>query len=374
VADPVALVVGTFDREYARNRQILRLLERLGYDVRVEHVPLWGETRFDALSGGLGGASRLAVKVVAAEARVAWRLLRAPRPDLVVVLYPGQLDMFAVGVLARLRRLPVMLEFFISLRETMVDDRRLARPGGWLDRVLAVVDRASLRLASCAVADTPADRRYFAEIGGIDESRIGVVWVGAEATRFPERPLSSVEPGTVLFYGTYIPLQGIDTIVRASVRPECRGLRFRLLGQGQDRSRIERLVAELDAPVEFLDSVSEWELVDHIERAEICLGVFDTGAKAARVIPNKVFQCLSVGRPVVTAATPAVLDALDGAVATVAPGDADALARELGALHNDPLRRGELVARGRELMEGVYGDGALTVALGELLSLSSSGR
>ena len=90
------------------------------------------------------------------------------------------------------------------------------------------------------------------------------------------------------------------------------------------------------------------------------------------MIPNKVFQCLSVGRPVVTAATPAVRDALGDAVVTVPPGDDAALAVAVSELHRDPRRRAELVERGRALLEGPYGEVALTEAFAELLSRSSS--
>jgi glycosyltransferase involved in cell wall biosynthesis len=90
-----------------------------------------------------------------------------------------------------------------------------------------------------------------------------------------------------------------------------------------------------------------------LHRAGCALGIFGTTGKAQRVIPNKAFQALACGTPLVTADTPAARELLangDNAL-LVPPGDPEALAgavRELAA--DDELTR-RIAAEGRATYE-----------------------
>jgi len=362
------LVVGTHDPDYPRNRQVHRLLRAAGAQVRTRHVPLWGRTRFDALGDGVLGVLRLAARLVGAEVRVAWALVTAPRPDVVVVLFPGQADAVVVGALARLRRVPVVLDWFVSFADTMVTDRQLVAPRSPLARLLAAVDSLAARLATLVVADTPEGARFVAETTGVDPAKVVTLPIRPDPAVFRPAPAESTPvPGRVLFYGTFIPLHGIDTIVAAAAHPACAGLEVRVLGDGQERARIEAVARSTGAPVTFCAPVDEADLPAEIAAAEICLGIFGTTAKAGRVVPNKVLECLAVGRPVVTADTPAIAG-LGDAVAVVPAGDPSALATALASLHADATRRGELVDRGLDLLSGPYDEGVLAASLAASLS------
>lgn len=377
LAGLTVLVVGTHDPHYPRNRQMQRLLAAAGATVHTRSVPLWGRTRYDALGGGALGALRLAARLVWAELRVAWAFVSSPRPDVVVVLFPGQADAVVVGLLARLRRVPVVLDWFISLADTMVTDRGLVAQRGAMARLLASVDSLAARLAALVVTDTPEGARFVTETTGANPAKVVSLSIRPDPAVFrPAPPNAEPLPGRVLFYGTFIPLHGIDTIVAAAADPACTGLEVRVLGDGQERARIEAAARAAGAPVRFCGPVAEADLPGEIAAAEICLGIFGTTAKAARVVPNKVLECLAVGRPVITADTPAVAD-LGDALVRVPAGDAAALAQAMSSLHADPERRARLAARGLEVLAGPYDEevlaGSLSALVRPLVSSAGSG-
>ena len=357
------LVIGTFDPATPRARQWFRLLDRLGCEVEVKNVGSWGSER---ASDTASSPVKMLRNVVLGLVRAARHLLTCRRPDLVVFLYPGHLDACVLGPIARLRRIPTVLDVFISLYDTVVVDRGLRStrsPVAFATRALDVLACWSVR---CVVVDTPEHADFFARFTHRGRSHFAVLWVGAEEERFVEAD----DPGDdapILWYLTYIPLHGFDTVARAAALLAAEGRVFRLVGDGQERAAAEQIARELGLTnIEFVEPVPESELPREIALASICLGVFGASDKAARVVPNKVFQCAASGRAIVTAATPAVMNAFGDALVTVPVGDADALAQALRELRGP--RRLALAERARAMFEEQYSEAALAEQLGEILT------
>ena len=281
------------------------------------------------------------------------RVLRAERSlardaerdaDVVVVGYPGHFDLPAARRIARGR--PIVFNPLVSLHDTLVGDRRRFRAWSPAARTLRVVDRAAFRAAELVVADTEAHAHFFRRCFGLDDGRVEVAFVGAEEAVF--RPgWQPPEPFHVLFVGKLIPLHGLETILAAaSIAAE---VPFRIVGDGQ----LAPLLLERPGNVEHVQWIPYTQLASAYQRAGCALGIFDTGAKAARVIPNKVFQALACGRPVITADTPAARELLtDGVDALlVPPGDPAALAEAVRRLAGSDELAGRLAWAGRATYE-----------------------
>ncbi|MCK7580741.1 MAG: glycosyltransferase [Chromatiales bacterium] len=90
------------------------------------------------------------------------------------------------------------------------------------------------------------------------------------------------------------------------------------------------------------------------------------------MIPNKVFQALACGRPLVTRSAPAypeaLHDAADGGIRWVPAADATALADAVAALAMHPERLGSLGAEARRSYERHFSAPALTAQLRSALS------
>jgi glycosyltransferase involved in cell wall biosynthesis len=323
-------------------------LRELGWEVVERHRAVWERERHKAGSFLRPvPLARAGGRFAAAWAALAVEGAREPGVDAVVAGYPAQPDALPAWCVARARRVPLVVDMMISLADTLGGDR--GRAGRAAAAALAGADRAALAAADLVVADTAAGADWLSERFGVPRGRVAVVPVGAEPDRFPALP-PPAGPPTALFYGKLAPLHGVETVLEAARRPGVPALR--LIGDGQlggwlaaelARDRPPGLTWERWVPYEGLGA--------EVGRAAVCLGVFGRSAKAARVVPNKVWQAMAAGRPVVTADTPAVREVLEhGRTALlVPPGDPDALAGALARLAADPGLRRRLGAAARAL-------------------------
>jgi glycosyltransferase involved in cell wall biosynthesis len=312
---------GTYERGYPRNAQVISALRGAGVEVSERHQPVW-EGRAQKWRVGAGILPRLAL----AEAR----LLRA-RPsdeDAVIVGYPGHFDLPAARRFARGRLL--VFNPLVSLVDTLVSDRGRFRSGSLAARALTAIDRRALRAADLVVADTEANAEFLGDLAGLPPERLVVCFVGAEEDVF-QPAWTPEDPRTAVFVGKLIPLHGLETILNAARFAS--EVRFRLIGSGQ----LEPLLDARPPNVEWVRWIDYRRLPAEYRRAGVALGIFGTSEKTRRVIPNKAFQALACGVPLITADTPAARELLtDGDSALlVPPGDPEALADALRRVVTD---------------------------------------
>ena len=285
--------------------------------------------------------------------RIAWSWLRLWRgsarfrregawPDAVVVGYLGHFDVLLARRL--FPHVPLVLDHLIGASDT-ASDRGV--PAGVRQRLLRALDDAALGAADMVVVDTaehrdalPADVRRRAVVVAVGAP---LEWyVGPPAATAPDRPLR------VVFFGLFTPLQGAPVVGEALAALGDDPVEVTMVGAGQDRDEARRLAAG-NPHVRWLDWVNPRALPSLVAEHDVCLGIFGTGAKAARVVPNKVFQGAAAGCAVVTSDTAPQRRALGDAGVFVPAGDAGALAAQLRRLAADRGRLAEARAEARRL-------------------------
>lgn len=346
------LYAGTYQADYPRNRLMIEALNRAGFAVREVNEPVW-DVAASAGSNGDGwfGWNRagLIAGFLTTYPRLAWRAGRQLRHTAALIVgYPGQFDLLVLGSMAKLWRKPVVFNPLVTLTDMIIEDRALVGSESVVGRCIRLVDRLALRLADLVIVDTPANRDYLVGRFGTSADKIIEIPVGADAQMFdPSRFPKSAHPGNrrlrVLFYGKYIPLHGIDTILRAAriLQDANASVDIELIGNGQTYTAMRRLAEELKLTnLRFVDPVPYPELPRRIADADIVLGIFGETTKASRVVPNKVFQAMAMGAAIITRRSPDVERFLcDGESALlVAPGSSDELAEAILSLHDEQLR------------------------------------
>lgn len=345
---PRVLWWGRFDAAYSRNAILRHGFEELG----------WQVCDFRPWVSRLGDL----------QAR-----LQAPAvPALVWVPCFRQRDLAAARRHARRLGVPLIADPLISAYDKQVGERGKLAAGSagalrllaWEQRLLVGADRV--------VVDTHGHADYFAQTLAVPRARLAVVPVGADETRFAPAPMPTANPGVeALFYGSFLALQGPDVIVAAAARLQTPGTRITLLGHGPLHARCIALAGD-NPRLRFEPWIDYEHLAARIHRAHVLLGVFGVTDKAARVIPNKVYQSLACARPVITrsaTAYPAALQANAGdGLRFIPAGDADALASTLDAMCMDGARLAEHGRAARVVYERWFGAGCVRAALAALLS------
>ncbi len=327
-----------------------------GFQVVEYHYPVWEkdpvkDTRYFRPVSLIGKALGYC--------RAAWHLNRVYRRDAsgftaYLVGFQGSLDVLLLRMLRPQR--PLLFAPLTTITETMVEDRAWLAPRSWLARLLRWLDRKSLSVSDLVIVDTQEHARYLQRTFGISEERLAVFYLGPDWSAFHlSEPPPARDELKVLFFGSFLPLHGVRTILEAAERlPRDRGIHFTLCGNGWEYARCRRYTEERQlAQVAFVPWVPYQELQHLIASHDVCLGIFDNGTKARMVIPNKIYQSAAVGRPVVTADTPAVREVFSHGedIWLVRPRDAQALADALEMLARDRDVRLQLGSRAARLME-----------------------
>jgi len=301
------------------------------------------------------------------------RLRRLPRPDLVWVPCFRQRDLPAAARWARRQRVPLVFDPLISAYDKQVDERGKLSADSAAAKNLLQQERALFRQVDCVIADTVAHAAYFEQTLGVPRDRIRVVYVGAEERLFsPETWTAPVgKPVEVLFFGSFIPLQGAGVVVEAARLYDGPEVHWTLLGQGPLRDECESMARGLHN-VSFEDWLPYGQLPARIHRAGILLGVFGTTPKADRVIPNKVYQSLACGRVVITRSASAYPEALaaaeDSGLAWTVAGDAQMLADAVAQLAGNPGRVQRLGKAAGETSRDWFSTDIIRQQLGKVLA------
>jgi glycosyltransferase involved in cell wall biosynthesis len=337
---PRILLFGTYDQGlgYPRKEALVLALERLGFgveEIRVEVLPPSGE-RKKALQDPVA-LMRWGGRILGGRRALDRGLKNALRKGPVAAVLVGHPGHFAIPLVRKRFDGPILLDFFFSLQDTIVGDRKLFRSDGWVDRVLTRLDRKACEAADLILVDTPENREFTSCLTGVPKERISFVPISLPKAPKVAVPLPEIRENSIdlLYLGTGVPLHGTETLLSAISR--CEHARLTFVG-GSEETRLQAMAL---GPHRLL-SVHSWLDPDGIqkamERVQVVSGIFGTSEKAGRVIPYKLIHGFAAGRVVLTGDTSAVNTLCEpgGDCMTVPVGDPSSLARALDNLWETP--------------------------------------
>ncbi len=218
----------------------------------------------------------------------------------------------------------------------------------WLSEI--AIPRVYRRAAFHAISESTRDDLI---ARGIGRDRIRVIHPGIDTSWFhPDPTIRRSDYPTFLYVGRLKRYKGIETAIRAvdAARGQGRSVRLDIVGQGDDRARLEGIVARLglEGLVRFRGFVSETEKRDLLRRS---WGLVFPSAKEGWGIAN--VEASACGTPAIASDRPGLRDSVqDGQTGFLVPhGDAGVLAAVLLRLAGDPGLVERLGAQGRRFAE-----------------------
>ncbi len=267
--------------------------------------------------------------------------------DTMIVGFPGQEAMFLAKFLTRK---PIIFDAFTSHYGGYILDRQYYPKKSWRAGYYRFLDKYSCKLADLVLLDTRAHINFFVKEFDLPPEKFRRIWAGAPDVFFNHSQIARKDDKvfTVVFFGTFIPLQGVEHIIKAAKILEKENITFHVIGDGQEKPMAILLAKELELKnVKFTGTISSEDLKGEIEGADICLGIFGNTPKASLVIPNKVYDALAMKKPVITADTPAIRELFDEKdLLFVKAANPESLADGIIKLKDNPALRENLAQNG----------------------------
>lgn len=278
--------------------------------------------------------------------------------DLVWGTSPPIFQGLTAWMLARLKRVPFLFEVrdlwpAFAIAVGVLRQPVLIKASQWLERFL-------YRHSDLLVVNSPGFIDYVRSRGG---RRVELVPNGSDPTMFDpradgiefRREHELLHKYVVLYAGAHGMSNDLDNLLdAANLLREENNIKIVLIGDGKEKPTLIRRAGDMDlGNVFFLPPLAKCDIPQALAAADACVAILRPVEMYKTVYPNKVFDYMAAGRPVILAIGGVIRDVVDGVGAGVAvpPGDAVALAAGIRRLFSDRQGGREMGKRGRDLIE-----------------------
>ncbi len=311
-----------------------------------------------------------------------WAGLRVQGVDLVWGTSPPIFQGMTAWLLARWKRVPFLFEVrdlwpAFAVAVGVLRQPVLIRASEWLERFL-------YRHADRLMVNSPGFIEHVQSRGG---RQVELVPNGADTTMFDPsldgadfRRQNGLEGKFVALYaGAHGMSNDLDILLEAAERLRDRPeIRIVLLGDGKEKPGLQARAAEKGLQnVLFVPPLPKNVMPHALAAADACIAILKPIELYQTVYPNKVFDYMAAGRPVILAIDGVIRQVVENAGAGVAvpPGDPQALAVVIRGLADDPQAGRRMGERGRAYVEAHFDRASLAEKLlGLVEDISRTGK
>jgi len=284
--------------------------------------------------------------------------------DVYFVSYMGY---FLVIFLRIFTKKTIVFDYYVSLHDMMVKDRKVFTVDSLLGKITFWLDKRSLELADYIIVDTTQLINTAVENYGIDRSKFTRLPLAVNEEKIFKKDVERhKDMFTMVYMGSYIPFHGVDAAKILEDKGE--EVYFLMLGKGQKYAESTALAKKHALKnIEFIDYVSMEELNDYYNASDVTLGAFGAGERAKVFITNKAYESFAVGKPHLTLETPAMkeLFVADESIFFVGDSTAESLAKKILEIKNNDSLRETVAKNAYDLYVNTLTNKSVTVVLEE---------
>lgn len=289
--------------------------------------------------------------------------------DVMFVGFPGHPIMPLAWLLAWLNNKKIIFDAFVSLYDKEVYNYQNCKKGSLKAGKYWLMDWVSIRMADLILLDTMEQVDYFVDCYGYNPEKIKRIFLGSDILDFfkPDlettvstqgRKLEIKKPEgkfLVNFNGYFIPFQGVSHIIKAAkLLQDDKDIIFNIIGRGNQYKMItEMVVRENIRNVDLLGEVDFTAVAKYIAISDVTLGVFGGIGIPIRVIPNKVYEAMAMGKPFISANAAVMKEIFTDRENCLLcrENDGEDLAMKILELKNNPELREKIARNGKQIFE-----------------------
>jgi glycosyltransferase involved in cell wall biosynthesis len=230
--------------------------------------------------------------------------------------------------------------------------RPLIRASEWLERFL-------YRQADCVLINSPGFLEHVKSRGA---RRVELIPNGADPAMFETkadgsgiRRLHGLEGKfAVIYAGAHGMSNDLDVLLQAAHQLEGTDVRMMLVGDGKEKPALVNRARELCLQnTTFVPAVPKRQMPSVLAAADACIAILKPIEAYKTTYPNKVFDYMAAGKPVLLAIDGVIRQVVEeaGCGLFVSPGDPAALADAIRFLASDPKRAGRMGSKGKAYLE-----------------------
>jgi glycosyltransferase involved in cell wall biosynthesis len=287
-----------------------------------------------------------------------WLGLKVKEVDLVWGTSPPIFQGLTAWILSRARRVPLLFEVrdlwpLFAVAVGVLKNPLLIRLSEWLEGFL-------YRGAERVMVNSPGFVEHVKYRGA---RQVALIPNGADASMFdPEMNGAEIRRAhgfddkfVILYAGAHGMSNNLGLVLDAAkLLSGDRQIQIVLVGDGKEKAALQDRCRELDLKnVSFLPPMPKTEMPQVLAAANACLAILKPLEEYKLTYPNKVFDYMAAGRPVVLAIDGVIRNVVEdaGCGIFVPPGDPAALAQATLKLAQDPVGARRMGLKGRKYLE-----------------------